>query len=78
MLPKTVTQLLKEIAARYGEKKERQVEDDPEACLISLLTTIKEELPHGWVMLQSAVEQGMYQSKVDEARKELKSERAKK
>ena len=78
MLSKTATRLLKEIAAKYGEKEERQVEEDPEACLVSLLEAIKERLPKVSAMLDFTIEVGMYTSNVEEARESLELERAKK
>ena len=44
MLSKVTAQLVEEVMGHFGEKQKKKAHDDPEACLVSMLTLIKEEL----------------------------------
>jgi len=74
MLSKTTVRLLEEIAARYGERRQQLVREDPEAALVSLLLAIKGELPEVSATLFSTVETGFFRQKRDEAKRLLAAE----
>lgn len=71
MISPQITELVREIFAHYGEKRERRAVEDPEACLVALLTVIKRELPHVWATLGITVEQATFESSLEEAREQL-------
>jgi len=82
MLPKLIEQLALDIAS-YRDARERKalgdtsgrskklVQEDPEACLASLLERIKEELPVISSTLYDTVDRGFFKEHVEEAREKL-------
>ena len=70
MLPKPVTDLLVEIFAHQGEEITQEVREDPKAYLLSLLSTIKEEVPDkGWLILGGTLDRAaghVHSAKEDE------------
>lgn len=70
-LPKLVADLLQEVFARYGKDGQQMAEEDPEACLVSLLTVIKRRLPEVYATLSMTVEMAVYEKDVKAARRKL-------
>ena len=73
MLSSPVTRLLEEIFSGR-EKDRKRVREDPEACLLCLLKSIKEELPEVSAMLYSTVEYSLDEEELEEAKRLLESE----
>lgn len=71
MLSTTTAQLVQEVFGYYGEKPRRLAEKDPEACLVNLLTVIKERLPEVSATLGITVEAATYDKMVEKARQLL-------
>lgn len=71
MLPKPTIELLCEIAAHFGPDRERKARKDPDAYLFSLLTLIKQELPHVYATLYQSIELATYDGYLKEARQKL-------
>lgn len=78
MLPKEVTDILEDVFGHFGDLKKEEVRKNPEACLMSLLSTIKEELPDSSRTLRYTVMGASYESSVEEAKKLLKTGKEKK
>ena len=62
---------MEEVMAHFGEKSREAARKDPEACLISMLTLIKEELPHTWATLRQSIQLTTYHCHLKEAREKL-------
>lgn len=71
MLAKTTAQLVEEVMGHFGEQQRKKAHDDPEACLVSMLTLIKNELPEVSAMLYSAIELAAYDGHLQEAKRKL-------
>lgn len=72
MLPAEAQRLLEDIFAKSGgETKKKMVQEDPDACLVSLLTTIVEDLPKGWKTLGPTVDRATYDERVTKAKGRL-------
>ena len=69
MLAKPIEKLVHEIFSFLGEEKEQSANKHPEACLISLLTIIKGDLPDQWTTLRSTIQRAAYEDNVEEARR---------
>jgi hypothetical protein len=74
MLSPHLAQLVQEVSAHFGERKRKLAERDPEACLVSLLTTIKERLPEVSATLSLTLQAGLYDEDVEKARKLLEQQ----
>lgn len=64
-------QLLEKIFGRYGERQRKKAKEDPEACLLSLLTAIEKELPEVSATLWFTVRSATYDDNVDRAKEKL-------
>ncbi len=71
MLSKATAQLVEEVMGYFGEKERQAAQKEPEACLVSMLTRIKEELPEVSAMLYSSIELATYDKYLQEARKKI-------
>lgn len=75
MLHRETRKLIEEVfELTGGESEKRLAQEDPEACIVSLLQNIKERLPNISAMLDSTVEMAAFADDVKEARKLLESE----
>lgn len=70
-LPKPLTDVLQEVFSREGEEKRKRVEQDPAACLLSLLTCIKKRLPRVSATLVFTVEEATFETNIEAARRKL-------
>lgn len=70
MLSKQTAQLVEEVFAHFGEKGRKKAVEDPEACLISMLTVIKKELPHVYATLRATIQRALYESHLEEAKRQ--------
>jgi len=71
MLPKEILNLLKEVFEYFGEEEKKEVREEPEVYLTSLLSRIKEDLPDVSATLKFTVEEATYHPHLDEAREKL-------
>lgn len=78
MLSEPVKQLVQEVFAECyrrdattGKEVRKEVEEDPEGYLLSLLMTIKEELPEVSAMLHFTVERASFEPNRTKARRLL-------
>ena len=71
MLSKATAQLVEEVMGHFGEDDKRKAEKDPEACLISMLTLIKNELPMPSATLYSAIQLTTHDVYLKEAREKM-------
>ncbi len=74
MLSPTTTRLIQEVFGYYREDSKKLAEEDPEACLISLLTMVKKRLPEASATLSITIDAATYDKRVEEARKQLDRE----
>ena len=72
MLSKATVKLVEEIFEYFGEEDKEKAQKEPEACLISMLTLIKKELPHAYVTLKMGIELAADDDYLEEAREKLK------
>lgn len=72
MLSTATAQLVEEVFGSISEKARKKAQQDPEVCLISLLTVIKKHLPHVYTTLRTTVEMAPYDDYLKEARQKLK------
>jgi hypothetical protein len=68
MNPK-ILHVLEAVFSKY--RKEAKVQENPEACLLSLLETVNERLERISSALGSTVESASYDSSIEEAKKKL-------
>ncbi len=73
MLTKATAQLVEEVMGHFGEEKREKARDNPEACLIAMLTLIKNELPEVSATLYSTIELATYDGYLQEAREKMQS-----
>lgn len=66
MIHPEVQKLLQEVFGSIREDKRKLAEEYPEACLVSLLESIKADMPEVSAMLDSTVKRGAYDSSVKE------------
>ncbi|TSC72493.1 MAG: hypothetical protein G01um101438_577 [Parcubacteria group bacterium Gr01-1014_38] len=71
MLAKATAQLVEEVFAHFGADAKQKAKENPEACLISMLTLIKKELPHVYATLRMSIELAPYDGYLQEAREKL-------
>lgn len=71
MLTKATAQLVEEVMGYFGEEKRQKAQEDPEACLVSMLTLIKNELPEVSATLYSTIELATYDGYLQEAREKM-------
>lgn len=71
MLTKATAQLVEEVMGHFGEKQKKKAREEPEACLISMLTLIKNELPIPSATLYSAIQLATYDGYLKEAREKM-------
>ena len=80
---KEITDRLKEVftlAYRFHpdfvKEAHKAIDEDPEACLVSLLESLKEDLPKGYSTTNGSVEIAGYPSSIEEAKQILQGEEA--
>jgi len=73
MLSKVTAQLVEEIMGHFGENQRKKAHNDPEACLISMLTRIKEELPEVSATLYGSIQLTTCDDYLQEAREKIQS-----
>ncbi|HLD70968.1 MAG TPA: hypothetical protein VI937_03745 [Negativicutes bacterium] len=72
MLSKAIAQKVEKVMGYFGERQREKAKKDPEACVLSMLTRIEEELPEVSAMLYSSIELTTSDDYLQEARKEIK------
>lgn len=72
MLSKAIAQKVEKVMGYFGESQREKAKKDPEACVLSMLTRIEEELPEVSAMLYSSIELATCDDYLQEARKEIK------
>ncbi len=77
MLSKATALLVEEVMGHFGEEKKKKAHENPEACLVSMLTLIKKRLPEVSAMLYSSIELATYDGYLKEAKEKLELERSK-
>lgn len=70
MLSKATAQLVEEVYGHFRREDRQKAKEDPEACLMALLTVIKEELPLVYATLGMTIEKAP--SYLKEARRKLR------
>ncbi len=71
MIHPEVKKLIVEVFGWFREDKVKLAEEYPEACLVSLLESIKEDLPTVSTTLYGTVQRGTFTESVEEARQRL-------
>ena len=71
MLNKATVRLVEEVIGYFGEDDRKKAQKDPEACLVSMLTLIKKELPVPSSTLYSAIQLTTYDGHLKEAREKI-------
>ncbi|OGZ69506.1 MAG: hypothetical protein A3D44_03765 [Candidatus Staskawiczbacteria bacterium RIFCSPHIGHO2_02_FULL_42_22] len=71
MLTKATAQLVEEVMGHFGEEKMKKARENPEACLIAMLTLIKNELPEVSATLYSTIELATYDGYLKEAKEKM-------
>lgn len=75
MLNKTTAQLVEEVMGHFSEKARKKAKEDPEACLISMLTLIRNELPEVSATLYSTIGLATCDGYLQEAREKMKQDK---
>ncbi len=71
MLNKVTAQLTEEVLAYFSEKCRKIAHENPEICLVSMLTLIKKRLPFVSATLAQAIEGTTYDEHLKEAKIKL-------
>lgn len=71
MLSKATAQLVEEVMGYFGEEKRKKAHENPEACLVSMLTLIKNELSEPSATLRISIQLATYDGYLKEAKEKL-------
>ncbi len=71
MLSKATVQLVEEVMGYFGEERREKAREDPEACIVSMLTVIKNRLPKVYATLSQTIEMTTYDEYLKEAREKI-------
>ena len=74
MVSKALARRTAEVLGRISEEAKRKAQQDPEACLLSLLDRIDEEFSEVSAMLYDSIELTTYDKYLDEAKKRIQQE----
>ncbi|MDO8530227.1 MAG: hypothetical protein Q7S10_02365 [bacterium] len=72
MLAPITKKLVEEIFGSFGNDTEKLAKEDPEACLVSMLTRIKEQLPNVCATLGLTIEFAAFNKDIKEAKRKIK------
>ena len=71
MVNKATAQLVEEVFGYFNERSREKAQAEPEACLVSMLLVIKEQLPHTCATLRQTIQQAPYDGNLREAKEKL-------
>jgi hypothetical protein len=71
MLTKATAQLVEEVMGHFGEKEKKKAQEDPEACIISMLTLIQKGLRSPSSTVFGTIQLTTYDGYLKEAREKM-------